>query len=340
MPSPAHANATRPGVSLESPAVESQFLSRELGVEWTQVTADEFRETVLRNAIAGERTLVIASGMELYTRLLREAPARSLDILLLSDEGYSPQTLRVLRGSASVARVFRNYPATPAPWREVVKQMLHLAGGIRGATVTAFDVIKNCAIGIRSRFRMWRWRSLKCELHAVPLGYTSKFANALINECQQMTGEMLPPMTSLFQAGLSAPSLPRDISVSFRGVRGEPQRRIAIDWARSQPASDVVVFDATWSGASQGGSGSDYVRALLRSQRTLCAPGYVNNESFRYYEALICGSMPIEASTSVRHMGRLIARPDDERAGVSVRLELVRAELTRIRLLLLHSIEC
>ena len=70
------------GVSLEPPASEVEFLRRELGVQWNQVSHEE----LLSHVSTSERTLVLISEPEPYRSVVEQAPDDSIVCLMISDE--------------------------------------------------------------------------------------------------------------------------------------------------------------------------------------------------------------------------------------------------------------
>ena len=67
----------------------------------------------------------------------------------------------------------------------------------------------------------------------------------------------------------------------------------------------MLLIDADWSARAAVDVGASYVDSLVSAQFALCPPGFANNESFRFYEALACGALPIEVSVASTHLGEL-----------------------------------
>lgn len=67
-------------------------------------------------------------------------------------------------------------------------------------------------------------------------------------------------------------------------------RSALLRWTPSVPSSWHVRFTA---GFAQGLTGAAYADALQNSKLALCPPGFHRNETFRHYEAMRAGSIPV-----------------------------------------------
>lgn len=280
------------GYSLEPPPSEVEFLRRELGIQWQQVTAEEMRALTQQHS----RLLLLISEPDHYRDIVHSSADESLVVFMISDEGYSLERLDLAR-SPSIARIYRHYPAQPASWIRIIQAAAGYVRDARGTSQSPKTVLPNVASGLTLRRRMKEWASLGDRLQAVPLGYTDTFAHAFAERMQ------LAPNESFFAAPISEE--PRPISIAFRGNRGLAQRIVGIERAQRIPNADISTVDADWSGRAEGDVGDSYVQSLLAARFALCPPGFANNESFRFYEALICGALPVEIATATTHLGEL-----------------------------------
>ena len=131
---------------------------------------------------------------------------------------------------------------------------------------------------------MLTWRQVTVPVDAIPLGYTNAFAN------QRTDNQAIDSR--------------RGRSICFRGNRGLAPRILGLEAAKRVPGADIQLVDQVWSGAStDGASARDYVDQLQDSRFALVPPGFVNAETFRYYEALLCGALPVEISVALTHLG-------------------------------------
>lgn len=315
------------GWSLETPVSEAQFLRRELGVIWHQLTESDLLSHV-HAAGVDRRALIICSEPEPYAALLRTASADSVVLLMISDEAYSQSRINLVRESASVAAVYRHYGTTPASMATVVKEAAAFLWAARGTSVLGRRLPRLFKTGWATRARMRQWREMSIPVHAIPLGYTNVFADALIDIVRDDSGYLISGDQSLFDPAIPIPHRARTIPLTFRGQRGQEQRRVMLERAQRQPGADIQVIGDTWCGVDGGNRGRTYVESLLTAQRSLCPPGGTNLESFRYYEALLCGAQPVEPVTALTHQGIVIARGSDARSSVVAAIKAARLGLT------------
>ena len=287
-----------PGYSLEPPPSEVEFLRRELGIQWQQVTAEEMRALTRQHP----RLLLLISEPDHYRDIVHSSADESLVVFMISDEGYSLERLDLAR-SPSIARIYRHYPAQPASWVRVIQAAAGYVRDAQGTSQSPKTVLPNVASGLALRRRMKAWASLGDRVQSVPLGYTDTFALAFADRME------LGPNESLFAAPIS--DEPRPISITFRGNRGLAQRIVGIERAQRIPNADIYTVDADWSARAEGDVGLSYVDSLLAARFALCPPGFANNESFRFYESLVCGALPVEIASATTHLGTLMWRTSD-----------------------------
>jgi hypothetical protein len=336
-------------LSLEAPMAEEAFLRRELGIEWRTVDIGEIRQSLRSQAT----TLVLCSDPHLYTSILGDAPHASAMLFLISDEEYTDARTNLAQLPA-VRHVYRQYPARPVPLRSLPPALRAFVQDAHASSHSARIAGTLVKQGLSTRRRMKKWLPLGEKLTNVPLGYTNAFEEQWLELNQGPRNDD----GSLF--GDVDDTSDRSLSVTFLGHRGQAQRVMGLDRAASLPASDIRIVDGIWSGFAHEPGESDYVKLLLTSRFALCPPGFVNGETFRYYEALICGALPIEIHTALTHLGIVLFRPVawkrqyswtaslraatnlDEVTRVDLVQQsrnLVRKQLNRIRLKLNHELE-
>lgn len=284
------------GFSLEPAVSEEQFLRRELDLTWTTVGTEELAEVVAQRHATGKRTAIICSEPDPYLSVLARVPADSVVLVLVSDEGYSAARVRLAQ-LAAVHSVYRQYPARPASMAQIARAVAGFAGDARGTSQAGRTALPNWQKGRATRTRMRAWQRVSVPVHDVPLGYTHAFVDAFVKTYVPDADAS----TSLFD--VPTPQTQRDISVTFRGNRGLAARIVGMERAARIPASDIEMIDADWSGFATGDVGTTYVDALSRARFALCPPGFVNNESFRFFEALLCGALPVELEVALTHQG-------------------------------------
>jgi hypothetical protein len=144
---------------------------------------------------------------------------------------------------------------------------------------------------------MQSWVLLGDRVRFLPLGYTDTFASAFAKHAH------VSDTSSFF----TARDIERDrpLSVVFRGNRGLAQRIAGCTLAAALPDSGIALVDAEWSGRASTEVGTPYVDELCAARFALAPPGFVNNESFRFYEALVCGALPVEVRIATTHLGQI-----------------------------------
>jgi len=322
------------GYSLEEPVSEEEFLRRELGVRWETVSADALSDVAHRRAEANRRTLIIVSEPEPYREVLGNLPDRSVALLMLSDEAYTQPRCELVRSRPSVAGVIRHYGITCSSNGGVLSEVTEFVSQARGTTVSPRLAWQLFQQGRQTRKRMRDWQHLQVPVLGLALGYTNVFANAYRAFLARQTGQTVSDAHSLFDLAVDLEARPRTTPMFFRGSSGQPQRQVMIDRARAIPGARIETTDEQWRGFDGAADGSTYVTGLLDSVQALSPPGFVNNESFRYYEAVICGSQPVEAAVALTHQGRLVARPTSASATVAERLHVIREHLLETRSIL------
>jgi len=270
------------GLSLEAPMAEQRFLEAELGVRWQQVDPQE----LTRALRSGSPRALIVSDPNLYADHLAAAPAGAAVLIQISDESYSPDR-RAMLDIPAVRSIFRNYAPQLANRAQIVRAIIGFANDARNCDVPARSALPLYRSGAQVRARMNTWP--RGRYHSLPLGYTNAFAAAW--------------------DPAAAANTDRAISVVFRGNRGVAPRIVGTA-AAQQMTNSLVTFveDQAWSGA--GDQGNTYVQELANARFALVPPGFVNAETFRYYEALRSGALPVEINVALTHQGVLPFRTD------------------------------
>ena len=145
---------------------------------------------------------------------------------------------------------------------------------------------------------MKQWQAVEHKVSPIPLGYTDTFARAFAQR-------FAPPSNASVFSVDPTNRVDRERSVVFRGNRGLAQRIVGTERAKKTRDSEITLIDADWSARADSDVGAAYVDSLIAARFALCPPGFANNESFRFYEALACGALPIEVSVASTHLGEL-----------------------------------
>lgn len=84
--------------------------------------------------------------------------------------------------------------------------------------------------------------------------------------------------------------LPTGLQPAIRRLNLSRFRSALMRWAPSVPSSWQIRFTA---GFAQGLTGESYADALQVSKFSICPPGFHRNETFRHFEAMRAGSIPV-----------------------------------------------
>lgn len=266
-------------LSLEQPMAEEQFLARELNIRWLTVSQDELRRALRANTTS----LLIVSEPNLYEEALATAPPESVVLVQISDEAYTSERIHQATIPA-VRMVFRNYAPAIAPTPQRMRAIAGFISDARSSDVPMRSAKPLYESGKAIRDRMAHWRSVNVPVAAIPLGYTNAFAMARDESTDT--------------------PIARTISICFRGNRGLAPRILGLQAAERVPSADIHLVDQAWSGEEGSpGTSRDYILQLQSSRFALVPPGFVNAESFRYYEAVLSGALPVEIRVALTHQG-------------------------------------
>lgn len=308
-------------LSREPMASESEFLRRELGCQWTRVSQMDLITMVQR----GTPVLIGVSEPEAYSEILAAARPRSVVLLMVSDEAYTPER-RALASSPAVRSVYRQYGLEQANAVDSAIELVSVATGAHHAGVRPSIAVTLSAEGRRTRSRMRAWRGLGVPVTSIPLGYTAGFAADVAARFDRA------PDASLIDAALAGEltlGRARADGVFFRGTRGSVQRQVMLARAAQHRGARIEIVNTDWTDPQR--EVDAYVTGLLSTVHALCPPGAVNTETFRFYESLICGARPIEPRTALTHLGRPVCRGDrplkKARLALAMITERMRADL-------------
>ena len=289
------------GWSLEQPVSEQQFLRRELGVDW-QVDSVTELAVKCRAATQQHPLLLICSEPAGYRELLDQAPANSIVLIMLSDEAYTPERLDLVRNAPALRAIYRHYTLTLANPLTITWQAMLLAVQSLGTSVRPTAVLGLLRIGRATRARMRAWQQVTTPVHVIPLGYTTRFAEGVVQLLASSPADGTADVPELLTQ--RAYRRPRRWEVVFRGAGGQAQRQVMLDRARGGNRALIQVLGQGWSGFDDAACTDPYVEQLLDAEQALCPPGFINLETFRAYEALLCGATPIEPRIALTHGGR------------------------------------
>ena len=284
--------------SLEPHLAETEFLRRELGLEWITIGEQDLLASIWNRHRRGQRTILICSNLDRAEKTISLSPDDSILLVLLSDEdcGASVRTLR----NHAVARIFRQYSIIGAPPRSILECYRGFLSDLiksGNASRELFSVAVDFLVFIRNRSRSWRWRCIREKCISIPLGYTSKFCRSFlaIRNHENYKGSLL---------SLSSVKQPTArVGICFSGNQGSLQRRAGLRLVASSTQPVTIRTAEFWMGfeSEENAYDLEYVKELANSAFVACPPGFSANESFREMEALVSGAVPFGVKFSARH---------------------------------------
>ena len=312
------ARARFQALSLEAPVSEAEFLRREIGLDTHVVSESDLAHRVRES----EPAIVVVSEPDAYGEVFQEAPTASIVAFLISDEGYSSERLALVRDSPSIRAVFRQYGTERASLGDVARSAWQFIRSTRSSRVSARTLPGLAETGWQTRRRMGDWERLPCPVYSVPLGYTSEFAKSVIEYLHLHVS----PTQSLLEPMLVA-NHERDTEIVFRGALGTAHRQALVESTERQRGSHISLVSRDWAVSTTKNESLAYVESLSRTRCALCPPGSINTETFRFYEAIVCGARPVEPRTALTHLGRPVCRNGNPREEVLRALQRVREQL-------------
>lgn len=289
---------------------KNEFISREL--RWEHLSRLEF-ELSRKNGNLPVNSYVFAIGSNLgELKILQKLPPKSVIVHLYADETYAPLLNFKLLRLKSVAAVIRSYP---------IEQM------------SILQLQKDFLISICRNFGLAHFRKFRKYLQSIVAGQIlvlrQMFIKVLHKSSEVQSIRFMPGYTNLFATSLMKISglsdkgdsilvnfhLRKFVSdrsrakeITFTGQNGSYWRRHAIDSAieifgfKKDKLEFFQIRDNFGGTLGANGAsiqtGMEFVKDLLNSKFSLCPPGNYSNNTFRYCESLICGSIPIIAEGS------------------------------------------
>lgn len=256
---------------------EREFFARELKII--------FKDVKTLPNIARNNYLIVGTDPHLWSDFLATCPDNSVTFFLLGNETYDSFKLLYFNDFKSIKRVFLHN----SPRKNSIV-------GFNGTLGSLFDIPnaatksyfyrtwKNAAdFAIRTRRVQLK---LKFPYFSFPQGYSNRFVHELTLKGLVKQGEL----RSLFSI-MELINEPISEQICFLGQKGSWYRKQLLK-SLSRRERCLICLTDEWGGFKQGAS-TAYVNLMIDSRASLCPPGNLTNETFRYLEALILGRLPI-----------------------------------------------
>lgn len=269
---------------------EAQFLLREFDLELVQI--DISNEEALNNL---ETVLLATTDPRELQNIIQGRKERSVILFFLGNETYDIPKFEYLNHYQKQIRhcFIYNLPKK-TPYSVSVKCFLASLydGGLFHYEGTD-NIFRHAKNGIDF---MRRNRKLIIEYPSsnFPQGYTNTFISELKNLWPDINGSLLTNKNLLRISNNQ-----RSHAINFIGATGSWNRKLALKKMKTLfPNSNFDLVPNSWtfempSKRAKNPLLSHYVLALHDSKFTLCPPGNLTNQTFRYLESLLMGSLPI-----------------------------------------------
>lgn len=263
--------------------VETEYLKREFGLAPNLVDPNTLQ---LGNKIG----IIACTEPNNWTQLLLNAQTKSIIFFLVGNETYDRNKFELLNQFASIRHVFIYNPPRKSSkfgFLALLDWVIRVPGDMKSkylffAWKFALEMRRNTG----SVEITYPWSNL-------PLGYTNQFVKQLPDSVIS-SSQSLVDNWPILKITLNKN---RDRHVRFMGQIGTWYRKELVKYF-SRFAEFEFVESSGWAGSSKSG----YIEILQSSTFILCPPGIYTNETFRYYESIICGALPIAPIDSLHDL--------------------------------------
>jgi len=252
--------------------VETEYLRREYGLVADLVDP--------ASAYIPAFSIIACTDPSNWLRFLTQSKDKTVVFFLLGNETYDKSKYEFLNNFPSILHVFIYNPP-------------------RGSSIlgvfSILDWLFWNPLGFLDKHLFFAWRfaiRLRNETSGVrvsynwtplPLGYTNLFVS-------QLNSNFLGNQNSLFDNWplSDVAKYEQKVSSGFIGQVGTWYRKVLLKYFMRFPE-----FTSIESSGWKGTASVNYIEFLRDTQLILCPPGIYTNETFRYFEALVFGGLPI-----------------------------------------------
>lgn len=259
-----------------------EFFFRELGLIGEKINHEEESPLPINS-------LLYCNNLSHWEKRLSLSEYSSVSVIIATNEYYKKDKWMSLNKFESIKCAFIQYLPNSQRTRfgstiKFVFQNLQFLrdkafwGTIRSASWTYKDM-----------------RSLKVRvpIFNFPLGYTDRFVKELKNL------GLLPENSNSLFADKIYETNSRKVDVSFVGQKGRWYRRLMVDYFEKEAGARTNKY-GSFGGFTDLPETTNYAKSILASRFVVCPPGNVSSQSFRYYEAIALGAIPIVTEVSIQ----------------------------------------
>jgi hypothetical protein len=261
---------------------EYEFLLRELDLTGTKINHEEENPLPVNS-------LLYCNNLSHWEKRLSLSEKSSVSVIIATNEYYKKDKWLAVNKFESIKCAFIQYLPNSQRTRfgSTIKFIFLNVHFLRDKAF--WQTIKSA---FQTHIEM---RSLRFEIpvFSFPLGYTDRFVTELKNLL------LLPENSnSLFADGFYENSS-RKSDVSFVGQKGRWYRRLMVDYFEEKAGARTNKY-GSFGGFTDLPETTNYAKSILASRFVVCPPGNVSSQSFRYYEAIALGAIPIVTEVSIQ----------------------------------------
>lgn len=252
--------------------VETEYLRREYGL------VAELVDPASANIPA--LSIIACTDPSNWSRFLTQSDDKTIVFFLLGNETYDKRKYEYLNNFPSILHVFVYNPPRESSNLGVISVLDWLFWNPLSFLDKQLFFAWRFAKSIRDQTSEVR---ISYQWTPLPLGYTNLFVS-------QLHDSFLSKHISLFDNWplSDVAKFNREVSSGFIGQVGTWYRKVLLKYFARFPE-----FTSIESSGWKGTSSVSYIEFLRDTQLILCPPGIYTNETFRYFEALVFGGLPI-----------------------------------------------
>lgn len=260
-----------------------EFFKRELNLSMKKEESTSYRPLP-------PRSLIYCHDIEHWSKRLSNSKPGSISVIFSANEYYNVEKWRKIEDFSSIKMAFCEYlPMSVSPFPialmakmigEDKKAIFHRA--FLSSLLKANDTARNLR-----KFRM------KKPLFPMPLGYT----NRLVSELKTL-GLIKEDNSSILDSNLGS-NWEKKNRVSFFGQKGSWYRRRMVEHLENIAQAQIVRY-GSFGGFDNLTTSTEYAESILESDFVICPPGNMSSQTFRYYEIIALGALPIISEISIQ----------------------------------------
>ena len=261
---------------------ENEFLLRELDIKGKKINQDE-------NAPLPRNSVLYCNNLEHWQKRLMLSEESTITVIIATNEYYKSEKWLEVNEIRSLKCAFIQYLPSKrrTKFGSIIKFIIHNPKYL--SKKVFWQTSRNAS---RTYLEMRRMK-FRIPVFGFPLGYSDRFVIELKN-----LGLMPDETISLYEKEIYDKNLVRH-SVSFIGQKGRWYRRLMVEYFERIAGASTSMY-GSFGGFTHLPQTTDYASSILSSKFVVCPPGNVSSQSFRYYEAIALGAVPIVTEVSLQ----------------------------------------